>query len=334
MSFRHFIQLALIFLFTDSFSQENIPLKQLSGQYQFNNGMTVQFALKKDKLYLITPGNPLQEMQSTGTNQFRSTTLKNDLFSFKAGDTVRLFIKNDQGELQGTKVSDRVIDHGEAMDSAITLRRSSPHFEFWFSETDNKNVDSLIPYLENNYTKILTDFRLPSLPVTRVKIYPDFKTFHLSINQPGAPEQVMATAFGKDEFRMVSPSKGGEELMKFISHEFTHCVHLNIDYSPNNPRWLWEGVAMYESDWFMDPNQIDDIKNKKYPSLKTLGNGMEYMLGYVIIEAIKDLWSFDTVIELIRRQGNTQQVLNISEEEFQNKVFEQVYKKYVSTVNK
>src|SRR5688572_4258572 len=116
MSFRHFIQLALIFLFTDSFSQENIPLKQLSGQYQFNNGMTVQFALKKEKLYLITPGNPLQEMQSTGTNEFRSTTLKNDLFSFKTGDTVRLFINNDQGELQGTKISDRVIDHSEAMD--------------------------------------------------------------------------------------------------------------------------------------------------------------------------------------------------------------------------
>jgi len=331
MVLKHIILFAFILLSNESFSQQNIPMDQLRGLYQFNNGMTIQFSLKKDKLYLITPGNPLQEMENTGGNQFRSVTLKNDLFSFIKRDTIHVIIKTDQGELDGTKISDNVTDYTSAMDSVITLRRSSPHFEYWFSETDNKSVDSLIPYLENNYKRILNDFRLSALPVTRVKIYPDMKSFHLSINQPDAPDQVMATAFGKDEFRMVSPTKGGEEMMKFISHEFTHCVHLNIDYSPNNPRWLWEGVAMYESGWFMDPKEIDDIKNKNYPPLKTLGNGMEYMLGYVIIEAIKDLWGFDTVIGLIKHQGNIQQVLNITEEEFEKKVFDRIHKKYITS---
>jgi hypothetical protein len=57
---------------------------------------------------------------------------------------------------------------------------------------------------------------------------------------------------------------------------------------------------------------------------------MEYALGYVVIEAIKDLWGFDAVIGLIKNRGNVQKVLNISEEKFEKDIFEQIYKKYVA----
>jgi hypothetical protein len=118
-------------------------------------------------------------------------------------------------------------------------------------------------------------------------------------------------------------------LMNGLTHEFTHCIHLNIDYSPNNPRWLWEGLAMFESDWFFDPKEIDFIKNKNFPPLATLGNGMEYMLGYVIIEAIKDIWGFDTVINLVKKRGNVQAVLNLDNKQFEEKIFQHIYKKYI-----
>lgn len=312
-------------------AQDKIPLAHLEGKYQFDGGMAIQFMIKHEILFLITPGNPLQEMQSSGKNEFLSKTIKGDQFLFEqnAQDSIYVIIKNAQGTIKGTKTSGQVTDYSESMDSLLTVKKSSDHFEFWFSEIDIKNIDSLIHYLEKDYSRILNDFKLQDIPKTRVKIYPDLQSFHTSINQPDAPPQVLATAFGKDEFRMVSPTKGGEELMKFISHEFTHCVHLNIDYSPNNPRWLWEGLAMYEAEWFMDPKEIDDIKNKNYPSLKGLGNGMEYMLGYVIIEAIKDLWGFETVINLVKNQGNIQKVMKISDEEFEKKVFGSIYAKYI-----
>jgi len=131
---------------------------------------------------------------------------------------------------------------------------------------------------------------------------------------------------------MVSPHAVGVDSlmsMKGVTHEFTHCVHLNIDYSPNNPRWLWEGVAMFESEWFFDPAGIDIIKNKNFPSLSALNNGMEYMLGYVIIEAIKDIWGFDTVIRLIKKRGDVQAVLALKEKQFEEKIFEHIYEKYI-----
>jgi hypothetical protein len=298
----------------------------------------IQFTLKNGKLFLITPGAPLQEMEATGKNGFRSKTIKDGSFLFVQNKTAtELISTNSQGIIKGKKISGKIEDYSEVMDSLLTLKKTSTHFEFWFSEIDQNNVDSLIKYLEKNYYKILSDLKSNNLPTTRVKIYPELKDFHLSINSAGAPPEVRATAFGKTEIRMVSPNKWGDEketLMQQIAHEFVHCVHLTIDYSPNNPRWLWEGVAMYESGWFIDPNELDIITTKKFPSLNQLGNGMEYMLGYVIVEAINDRWGFDTIINLIKTQGNSQKVLHINQEEFEEKIFDRIYQKYVTDKNK
>jgi metallo-beta-lactamase class B len=312
-------------------AQKQISHSQLAGQYDLGGGMVIQFSEKKGKLFLITPGNPLQEMQMKGNNTYVSTTLQNDQFTFElhTEDSIRLLIKNAQGTMTANKVSNDVMDYTDRMDSVLTQKKRINHFEFWYSDIDKANIDSLSFHLESKYEKILKDLKLTGLPITRVKIYPDLESFHYAINQPDAPAEVLATAFGKDEFRMVSPTKGGDELMQFIAHEFTHCVHLNIDYAPNNPRWLWEGLAMYESGWIMDPTQIDAVKNKQFPALESLGNGMEYMLGYVIIEAIKDLWGSDALISLIKNRGNTEKAVGLNQKDFEAKVFDRIYRKYI-----
>jgi len=201
-----------------------------------------------------------------------------------------------------------------------------------YSGVDAVIVDSIALDMEKSYTRILHDFKLEKLPIVTVRIYPDLDSFHKGINFPGAPDQVLATAFGKDDIRMVSPRNAGPERWMFVyaaPHEFTHCVHLNVDYSPNNPTWLWEGVAQYEARWFFDPNELENIKKKDFPSLASLDQGMEYMLGFVVIEAIKDLWGFDAVINLIKNQGDVQKVLNIDQRKFEEKIFERIYSKYV-----
>ena len=171
------------------------------------------------------------------------------------------------------------------------------------------------------------------MPVITVRIYPDLQSFHQGINFPDAPAEVLATAFGKDDFRMVSPNATGVDssmLMKGVTHEYTHCVHLNIDYAPNNPRWLWEGVAMYESDWFFDPAEVYKMSNNTFPTFDSLGNGLEYMLGFVIIEAIKDQWGFNTIINLIKKRGDVQAVLKINQQAFEKIIYDRVREKYMS----
>ena len=210
------------------------------------------------------------------------------------------------------------------MDSLLTFQKSTEHFLLRYNGVDAGIADTIAMDMEKNYTRILHDFKLEKIPMVTVRIYPDLESFHKGINFPGAPDQVLATAFGKTIFewfpqKTLALSVDGDYA---APHEFTHCVHLNVDHSPNNPTWLWEGVAQYEARWFFDPNELENIKKKEFPLLASLDQGMEYMLGFVVIEAIKGLWGFDTVINLIKNQGDVQKVSGIDQRKFEEKIFE------------
>jgi len=319
-------------------AQNNIKksgnIEKYVGKYEAN-GMIVQVALIKNSLLLIVPGAPVQKMIPAGINKFKTDAFGNEIFLFvgKKGKIEAMVSQRPGQSLELKKVSDTA-DNFNKNDLLLTSKKSTEHFILLYSKIDSISVHHIAAKLEGDYKRILSDFKIKKLPVTTVRIYPDIAGFHQAINFPNAPAEVLATAFGKDDFRMVSPNTAGVDsvmLMNGVTHEFTHCVHLNIDYSPNNPRWLWEGVAMYESGWFFDPKEIDIIKNKKIPSLSALGNGIEYMLGYVVIEAIKDIWGFDTVISLIKNRGDVQAVLKLSANKFEEKIFEHIYKKYVKS---
>jgi hypothetical protein len=85
---------------------------------------------------------------------------------------------------------------------------------------------------------------------------------------------------------------------------------------------------MYEAGWFFDPKAIDVITSKQYPPFASFNNGLEYELGFVIIEAIKDQWGFDVVVELIKKKGNVQEVLKITQADFEKRIYEHIYNKY------
>lgn len=306
-------------------------IKKYIGKYVVN-GMVVQVGIINEKLSLMVPGSPIQELQPAGMNKFKSSSFSDEVFTFieKNGKFEELQSLRG-GQLVSLKKISDTPDDVNKNDSLLTVKKSTEHFAFLYSNIDNGTIDSIAARLENNYHKITADFRVKKLPVVTVRIYPDLTSFHQSINAAGAPADLMATAFGKDDFRMVSPNATGIDsilLIQGVTHEFTHVVHLNVDYSPNNPRWLWEGMAMFEANMFYDPSQFPGFKDKKFPPLSTLGGGMEYMLGYVIIEAIKDTWGFEKVIELIKKQGNVESVLKIDQKKFEEMVYERIFNKY------
>lgn len=320
----------LIFLFS---AYTGSTQQQYTGKYE-SNGMVVQVALVNRSISLLVPGAPVQKLIPAGTDKFKTDAFSDEVFVFvKKNGKVEAMISERPGQsLELKKISDST-DNFNKTDALLTLKKSSQHFRLLYSRIDSSSIHRIIQKLEAGYSKIVKDLGLKKMPVTVVRIYPDLPAFHQGINFPNAPENILATAFGKNDIRMVSPNYTGMDtsmLMQGLTHEFTHCVHLNIDYSPNNPRWLWEGIAMFESDWFFDPKEIDIIKNKEFPKLNALNNGLEYMLGYVIIEAIRDIWGFDKVIALIKKRGNVQAVLNMSTEKFEEKIFHHIYKKYIT----
>jgi len=304
-----------------------------AGKYEAN-GFTVQVAIYHDTVTLVIPGAPLQKLIPNGGHRFKSADYDDSYFLFVAeGKKItRMISQGANNGIELIKISDKP-DALNKGDSLLSRKKSTKHFIFLFSDIDRITADTIAVTLEKQYQKIVTDFKITNLPVVTVRIYPTAKSFHDGINFPDAPPNILATAFGKTDARMISPhavsAEEGAMVTHHIAHEFVHCVHLNIDYAPNNPRWLWEGIAMYESGWFMNPAELDAIKNKTFPPLMSLNNGLEYELGYVILEAIYDLWGFNTIIDLIKKRGDTNACLQVNQEEFDRQVYDRIYQKYV-----
>jgi hypothetical protein len=312
--------------------EKPVDPKQCVGKYEAN-GMVVQVLMVNEKLSLVVPGAPVQELIPAGTNKYKSSTFGDEVFEFVEKDgKVAEMVSRRSGQSFPLKKISGTPDDFNKNDALLTLKKSTDHFSYLYSNSDSANITRIAEILERDYKKIPADFKLTSLPVVTVRVFPNLLSFHQSINFPGAPKEMVATAFGKDDFRMVSPTAPDVDsaiLMKGVTHEFTHVVHLNVDYSPNNPRWLWEGVAMYEANWFFDPAQLPGFKDKQFPPLATLSGGVEYVLGFVIIEAIVDTWGFDAIIDLVKKHGDVKAVLNLDEEEFEKKVYERIYNKYI-----
>ena len=105
-------------------------------------------------------------------------------------------------------------------------------------------------------------------------------------------------------------------------HEFAHVVTLNINHNiSNNPRWLWEAVAVYEAKEFFEPASLSYM-SPGIPTLDQLDVAYDqgfwvYQVGYVLIEYVVETWGMDTVIALIRAHGDVAGVLGITVAEFE-----------------
>lgn len=115
-------------------------------------------------------------------------------------------------------------------------------------------------------------------------------------------------------------------------HEFAHCVSRRVQWSiVNNPRWLWEAVAIYESNQTSDPRQLPYLVSQKPPSLKELNDwsGAEiYDVGYFITQYIVENFGYARLNSLIKNNGNTMQTLNMNDETFTRAWFAFVKKRY------
>jgi hypothetical protein len=104
---------------------------------------------------------------------------------------------------------------------------------------------------------------------------------------------------------------------------------------PNNPRWLWEAVAVYENNEFVDPRTLSYMVSGNYPTLEELnsdynsGNHYIYSVGYILLEYINETWGMDKVIELIQTNGNIPLTLGIAVEGFESGWYLFIEEKYL-----
>lgn len=96
-------------------------------------------------------------------------------------------------------------------------------------------------------------------------------------------------------------------------------------------------MASYASRQFYHPGKFEFLKKRQCPSLAELNdvkkNGKVYDLGFVLIDFIKVTWGKETVMDLLRSNGDIETVLNVSECEFESKFHNYIRDFYLKEAN-
>jgi hypothetical protein len=156
--------------------------------------------------------------------------------------------------------------HSTASDVPYVITRSDSHFIFRYHPQDFPYIKPIMKKAEMLWTEITHDIgTVPTQPITVIMAFTemDFNQF-----QPGShpfPDWVQGVAYPNQNLMVIRSPRllpgYQKDTVQVFTHELTHLILAHKFKDQPIPRWLNEGLAMYESyEWH--PSQ--DILMGKY----------------------------------------------------------------------
>jgi hypothetical protein len=203
---------------------------------------------------------------------------------------------------------------------------------------DAASVATTAAAVEAHHARILDDLGLQQIPQVTVTLYPDRESFFAAVTPlvGDVPSFASGLVTGPSQIHVLSPNLASQwsysEGLVAIVHEFAHCASLRANPGiANNPRWLWESVALYEAGQIVDPRTLPYMRAHQPPSLVELNrleNPAIYEVGGLIGEYIVQAWGRGALRDLVRTGGALETVLGVDEVEFVDGWFEDVRGRY------
>lgn len=238
-----------------------------------------------------------------------------------------------------------------SVEDKVTELRTA-HFAISYNGIYQREAQDIADNLEKQYDRIRSELSDPDHQAIRVFVHPTQDDFNKGTGLPNS--NANGTSRGPNEFHLIWTnwfnSIFPDDPIKTAIHEFTHCVQLNIlikdaqtelanldkgdfekafeeKFIKEYPQWFWEAICDYEA------GIVNSVSVKygmrKNPTLKSLNNSNQvYNVGYTIIEYIAEKWGRDKLPALITSYVDIENVLNISEGEFESGWMEFVDEKY------
>lgn len=172
--------------------------------------------------------------------------------------------------------------------------------------------------VETHKNRIIKNFNVNNMPDVTVKVWQDRNEFELEYGDNA--QYVQGYVVQSDwEARFFN---GRPELGLGVVHEYTHLVTLALNPSfNNNPRWLWEATAIYESGRppIPDISSLKCFSEESYPSIESLNSHPFniYKVGYFLTDFIVSTWGQDRLVKLVEANGDINVTLNISVNDFE-----------------
>jgi len=202
----------------------------------------------------------------------------------------------------------------------LVLRQETAHFRILTGDVSATVWTDVLQRLESNYARVMQDLSVVSLDQVTVRIWSNETVFRDEL------ERVLGTRYAAAGYVMpnrelrvlVVPNVGVNAV-----HEFCHVVTMAGQANvANNPRWLWESVALFENGELVDPRSWPFFANGPYPTLEQLNadpnSSLEiYRVGYTLAEFIVNRFGRSALVQLIRARGDVPGVLGVSVADFQ-----------------
>jgi hypothetical protein len=208
---------------------------------------------------------------------------------------------------------------------AASRQLTTAHFVFHYAETDASAVAALAPAVEERSRRIVDDLRAGEM----VPVHVHYHATHGEMANAVRPfagniaAWVTGLVTAADRIHVLSPSRGqaADAAIITVLHEFAHCVTLHVNTAAgNNPRWLWETVALYEAGERVDPRTLSYMAAGQVPTLAALSemsNRQVYEVGFVLGEFIVDRGGLEALRALIVRHGDTASVFGLDTAAFE-----------------
>ena len=208
---------------------------------------------------------------------------------------------------------------------APTDQFQSAHFTFHHTVADLAEISATAARLESEYERILHDLGVPTMPRVNVSFYGTHGALVAGAGPSAGPIPAWATGLvtAEDQIHLLSPAVAGpyERAMTNLVHEFAHCVSLRANRTiANNPRWLWEAIAVYEARQQVDPRSLAYLISGQPPpfaQLNRFDNMLVYDVGFLISEFVVSRWGMDRYRSLLAANGDTQRVLEMPLADFE-----------------
>jgi hypothetical protein len=209
--------------------------------------------------------------------------------------------------------------------STDKLTAKKGKFTFILHDGLSRNIiPSIKNKLEDNYSRVLADLGVGSINKIKIRIWKKGSAFLEDMQKSIGIKYWNAGgwAYSPDDLRILY---FGSSTPQIVLHEFCHAVSLYVNREfGSKSRWLWEAVAIYEANQFVEPQKISYLVKGNFPTIAELnsdfnsGNRKIYQVGYLLPEYIIQSFGKKAYIDLIKSNGNIDSTLGISTQQFEN----------------
>ncbi len=219
-----------------------------------------------------------------------------------------------------------------AASAVLALRLETAHFRIQADAVPDGVLQEVATALERELPRFQADLQVAATRTFTVRVVQDEAVWFAEVQSYfGRRIDTSGYVTGPEELRVLA----GSRVARNATHELAHCVSLYANPTiANNPRWLWESVALYENGELVDPRTLSYMVAGTPPTLAELDADVTasrrvYEVGYTIGEFVVARGGQAALVRLVQANGDTAAVLGLSSQAFVDEWFAFVRERYL-----